>query len=376
MILHLAADEKFIDDAIAQFDAVNEDINEYWVISKKKTPEFVKSKRIKVFSFQKFLMLCILGKLNKFDAIIFHSLTQPAKIACLFSSARVKRAWIGFGFDYYNIIENDELYILKPDTKKIAIDIYAKSKPDSFLSAFIKRMISVFFDPKSINYFSPVLFSEFSLVSDKFNCEMNYVDWNYCGFVNTLHLLGDLKVNYDSKKVLLGNSCTPTNNHIDAFKDVINFGSGYKIVVPLSYGDTNRYKDIIVRLFNESFESEDLQLLTDFVSFDEYVSLLQDCPYVVMNHLRQQGLGNIIISLFVGAYVFLDKANPLYAFLSESGFDIYSIDDIKTVHSLPKPDVTKNRSIILSIWGAEAQFSKTENFINIMTSNDSDVVKN
>ncbi|MFT2791569.1 TDP-N-acetylfucosamine:lipid II N-acetylfucosaminyltransferase [Serratia sp. T13T92] len=376
MILHLAADEKFIDDAISQFDAVNEGVNEYWVISKKETPEFVKSKRVKVFSFQKFLIMCILGKLNNFDAIIFHSLTQPAKIACLFSSARVKKAWIGFGFDYYSIIENDELCVLKPETRKIAIDIYGNAKPNSLVSSIIKKIISILFNPKSIDYFSPVLFSEFSLVSEKFNCEMNYVDWNYCGFVNTLHLLGDLKVNYDSKKVLLGNSCTPTNNHIDAFKDVFNFGLGYKIVVPLSYGDTNLYKDKIVRLFYESFKSEDLQLLTDFISFDEYVNLLQDCPFVVMNHLRQQGLGNIIISLFVGAYVFLDKANPLYAFLSESGFDIYSIDDIKTVHSLPKPDVTKNRSIILSIWGAEAQFSKTERFINIMTSNDSDVVIN
>ncbi len=376
MILHLAADEKFIDDAISQFDAVNEGVNEYWVISKKETPEFVKSKRVKVFSFQKFLIMCILGKLNNFDAIIFHSLTQPAKIACLFSSARVKKAWIGFGFDYYSIIENDELCVLKPETRKIAIDIYGNAKPNSLVSSIIKKIISILFNPKSIDYFSPVLFSEFSLVSEKFNCEMNYVDWNYCGFVNTLHLLGDLKVNYDSKKVLLGNSCTPTNNHIDAFKDVFNFGLGYKIVVPLSYGDTNLYKDKIVRLFCESFKSEDLQLLTDFISFDEYVNLLQDCPFVVMNHLRQQGLGNIIISLFVGAYVFLDKANPLYAFLSESGFDIYSIDDIKTVHSLPKPDVTKNRSIILSIWGAEAQSSKTENFINIMTSNDSDVVIN
>ena len=376
MILHLAADEKFIDDAIVQFDAVNEGVNEYWVISKKETPEFVKSKRVKVFSFQKFLIMCILGKLNNFDAIIFHSLTQPAKIACLFSSARVKKAWIGFGFDYYSIIENDELCVLKPETRKIAIDIYGNAKPNSLVSSIIKKIISILFNPKSIDYFSPVLFSEFSLVSEKFNCEMNYVDWNYCGFVNTLHLLGDLKVNYDSKKVLLGNSCTPTNNHIDAFKDVFNFGLGYKIVVPLSYGDTNLYKDKIVRLFCESFKSEDLQLLTDFISFDEYVNLLQDCPFVVMNHLRQQGLGNIIISLFVGAYVFLDKANPLYAFLSESGFDIYSIDDIKTVHSLPKPDVTKNRSIILSIWGAEAQFYKTENFINIMTSNDSDVVIN
>ncbi|MFT2798115.1 TDP-N-acetylfucosamine:lipid II N-acetylfucosaminyltransferase [Serratia sp. N21D137] len=373
MILHLAADEKFIDDAISQFDAVNERVNEYWVISKKETPEFVKSKRVKVFSFQKFLIMCILGKLNNFDAIIFHSLTQPAKIACLFSSARVKKAWVGFGFDYYSIIENDELCVLKPETRKIAIDIYGNAKANSLVSSIIKKIISILFNPKSIDYFSPVLFSEFSLVSEKFNCEMNYVDWNYCGFVNTLHLLGDLKVNYDSKKVLLGNSCTPTNNHIDAFKDVFNFGLGYKIVVPLSYGDTNLYKDKIVRLFYESFKSEDLQLLTDFISFDEYVNLLQDCPFVVMNHLRQQGLGNIIISLFVGAYVFLDKANPLYAFLSKSGFDIYSIDDIKTVHSLPKPDVTKNRSIILSIWGAEAQFSKTERFINIMTSNGSDV---
>jgi dTDP-N-acetylfucosamine:lipid II N-acetylfucosaminyltransferase len=374
MILHLAADEKFIDDAIAQFDTVNEDMNEYWIISKKDTLEFVKSKRVKVLSFQKFLVMCIFGKLNKFDAIIFHSLTQPAKIACLFSSARVKKAWIGFGFDYYSIIENDELSVLKPETKRIAIDIYANTKPNSFVSSVIKKIISTFFNPSSINYFSPVLYSEFSLVSDKFNCNMSYIDWNYCGFVNTLHLLGELKVNYDSKMILLGNSCTPTNNHVDAFKDVINFGLGYKIVVPLSYGDTNRYKDKIIGLFYEAFQYEDLQLLTDFISFDEYVKLLQNCPFVVMNHLRQQGLGNIIISLFVGAYVFLDNANPLYAFLLTSGFDIYSIDDIKIVHSLPRPDVTKNRRIILSIWGAEAQFYKTERFISIMTSNDSGVV--
>lgn len=376
MILHLAADEKFIDDAIAQFDAVNKDVNEYWIISKEDTPKFVKSKRVKVFSFQKFLMMCILGKLNDFDGLIFHSLTQPAKIACLFSSNRVKKAWVGFGFDYYSIIENDELGILKSETRKIAIDIYGKSKSNSFVSTLIKKLISLSFNPKSINYFSPVLFSEFSLVSDKFNCEMNYVDWNYCGFVNTLHLLGDLKVNYNSKKVLLGNSCTPTNNHIDAFKDVIYFGLGYQIVVPLSYGDTNRYKDIITGLFYKSFPPEDLQLLTDFISFDEYVQLLRSCPYVVMNHLRQQGLGNIIISLYVGAYVFLDKANPLYSFLLTHGFDIYSIDDIKIFNSLSRPDVSKNRRVILSIWGADAQFSKTENFINIMTSNNRDIMKN
>ncbi|MGP4883030.1 hypothetical protein ACTXQV_67810, partial [Klebsiella pneumoniae] len=59
--------------------------------------------------------------------------------------------------------------------------------------------------------------------------------------------------------------------------------------------------------------------VVDYMPIQQYVGILINCGFVIMNHVRQQALGNILIMLYLGAKVFLREENPVYTFLKNHG---------------------------------------------------------
>jgi hypothetical protein len=120
--------------------------------------------------------------------------------------------------------------------------------------------------------------------------------------------------------------------------------------------------------------------LTAFLSIGEYVSVLQSCGHVFMNHLRQQAGTNIAISMLRGAKVYMNPLNPLYVWLKGKGCSIASIDTMSLTSidkmsltsekmdltALPKPDQQKNIDIIDAYWGHQTQRQNTERLVQIL----------
>ena len=104
--------------------------------------------------------------------------------------------------------------------------------------------------------------------------------------------------------------------------------------------------------------------LTDFIPYDDYIRILTSCNVVMMNHLRQQALGNICISGLLGAKLLLNRRNPLFGWLTEKGI---SVDDIDTADLTPLTHEvrTANARVIRAHWGRDAQRVKTRRLIDL-----------
>ncbi|MBM4329737.1 MAG: tetratricopeptide repeat protein [Deltaproteobacteria bacterium] len=143
----------------------------------------------------------------------------------------------------------------------------------------------------------------------------------------------EFRLNDDSPKkqtinILVGNSGYPTNNHFQAFNYLSKFqNEPIKIYCPLSYGDKPYTEEVCAKgkqIFGDKFVP-----LLNFFPFDEYASLLNTMDVVVMNHDRQQGMGNILTSLYLGKKVYMQPDITSYKCLSRCGVTLFDINEIE-----------------------------------------------
>lgn len=368
-ILHLASDEKFIDQAIRAFERAAPGANYLYVYGKKPL-KFVRSPA-EIISVGNLLWGGMSKKLSGYDVVIVHSLNPIWYKSILRLSEDVPVVWLGWGYDYYDIIYESREKMFLPLTGAEIKESLTQTRLVKIIRLIIKRVL---FSEKKleiirrIDFFSPVLPAEYCMVSDK--CPgagfPEYAPWNYGnleedfikGFENSL-VMGD--------SILVGNSASAENNHIDSFFLLSQVGvNDRKVIVPLSYGDA-KYRDLILikgrELLSECFEP-----LTDFVPISEYVRALESCGFVVMNHVRQQAVGNIVIMLYLGAKVFLRKECPTYAYLLDQGAVIYTIQELEENpdllnERLDHESIEINRKIIKCNWSKETSDRKTINLL-------------
>ncbi|EKO3599090.1 TDP-N-acetylfucosamine:lipid II N-acetylfucosaminyltransferase [Vibrio metschnikovii] len=361
--VHIIDDEKFSGMAIKSFDAAFPGFNKY--VSFSKTKRKIEKEKLTIypryFVFFKPLVRHILDA----DVVIFHSMNEKNLLLLRSVSNTTRVIWIGWGFDYYDLIN---VNLLKPKTLQIFNDNKSKNKKNvkgwiiNTILGFIKKNKRKIID--RVNVFSPVLYEDFVLIK-KFNPDFNakYVSWNY-GTLEDDHIIGfeDKIVNGDN--ILIGNSATYESNHADIFNEINNYHiKGRKIIVPLSYGDED-YKNEVLSIGSSIF-NEDFMPLIDYLSMDDYIKKLQSCSIVIMNHIRQQALGNIVIALYLGAKVFLDSDNPIYAFFSKHGAYVYPLEQLKNEVDvkLTVEQMEKNREVLRFYWGRSAIYKKTKNII-------------
>jgi dTDP-N-acetylfucosamine:lipid II N-acetylfucosaminyltransferase len=159
------------------------------------------------------------------------------------------------------------------------------------------------------------------------------------------------------------------NNHFEALERLSTLDlRDRKVLTPLAYGDPE-YRDAVVyrgrRLLGDSFEP-----VLQPMPFEEYLDRVSRCGVHVMNHYRQQGLGNVGIGLHSGAHIYLSRRNPLYAFLDRSRLDIH---DLETVTSLPDGPVTgdvlqRRRERMKAIWGEDIVLENVRRLLDSATS--------
>lgn len=150
-------------------------------------------------------------------------------------------------------------------------------------------------------------------------------------------------VNRDSAqplKILVGNSADPSNRHLEILEQLSAFKEeNIEVFVPLSYGNEGYAKEIIHRgtaLLGSRFKP-----LTDFISIQQYRSLLGEIDIAIFNHQRQQGLGNIIALLAKGKTVYLRPEVTTWACFEQMGIILMDASSI-SLHKLPVTTATSN----------------------------------
>ena len=184
---------------------------------------------------------------------------------------------------------------------------------------------------KYIAYITSPVEEEYRHVLDVYGGEAQYKfafypqAKDYCDFrlVSTPHK--DQTIN-----IIVGNSGYPTNNHLEAFSLLSKFRKEHiNIFCPLSYGDKDYIKKVRAtgtQIFGDRFVP-----LLDFIQFDKYVNLLNTMDIAVMNHNRQQGMGNILTLLYLGKKIYMQPDITSYRCLNRLGATIYDINEIERI---------------------------------------------
>lgn len=316
--------------------------------------------------------------LEKSTCVIFHTLNLEFALAALRIPRDIPIVWRGWGFDYYPYLESNGLEVLLPITrsmqKKASLKtrIFTKRSPKQLLLSLLSRTV----EPSVINnfiarvnYFSCCVPDDLEALKKALPTLIaQFLPLNYYS-VEDVFLRGDDVQDLFGNNILLGNSATPTNNHLEALNMLSELGmQGRKVIVPLSYGDEGYRKDVInwgEKLLGESFVP-----LTTFVSLSEYNKIISSCGNVMMNHVRQQAIGNISAALLRGGKVFLRSENSIYKYYSKLGMKIFTSHNDLTLANLDsqlnQEDCTKNKTIMTNLWSREEGLRHVENITRII----------
>lgn len=159
--------------------------------------------------------------------------------------------------------------------------------------------------------------------------------------------------------VLLGNSATPTNNHLEALTLLRDrLPPGGRVVAPLSYGKAHAAYAGAVAEAGRTALGDRFDPLMGWMPIEAYNTRLARCGIVFMNHLRQQAVGNICAALYRGATVYLRQKNPLFGFFSDLGIMLRAIDELEAdpqapLRELASHEKLRNRQAIEARYGRE-----------------------
>ncbi len=369
MIVHLFEDQRFVDITIENFESVSKGQNRYVVFSNNKKLKYLSCRNDVVIlpnsSYR--VDLDLIYKDCQF--LIIHFLS-PIKLYILkHKPCNVQVMWSVWGSDAYDHFNDQNFF--EPLTKNIRKrSLYQFSKQFwiyTFYHFIMYRVLPVKKELKllkKINYISTVLPCEFKAIRDEFDLDVEYVDYNYG--VNKFTDFQDVKL---GNSILIGNSATSSNNHLDIFEIIKS--TSKKLVVPLSYGayDFKNYKEKIILEGKKIFKNNFIPI-TSYLSIHEYNNLLLSCNTTIMYHIRQQALGNIFSSLYVGMRVFLNSKSLTYIFLKDEGVIIFDLKkDYKLLGiELNEDEKQINRDIVLKLRSRKVIRDKTQGIIDLYNS--------
>lgn len=368
--LHVVPDDKFSNMVFRDFERFGKN-NKY--ICFDQTEDFKYIKGWKPDQIRKRELNAFIHK-HDISIVIFHSLLDKFIVTTLPRNLVV--VWCGWGYDYYPYLLSTYYPqgMILQHTKSV-FDASHKKKNITvmdFLSGSFRvarrAILNKIYSPQRItaciDYFVPVINTEYKLVCEAnswFTCK--YLSWSY----------GTLEEDYatcnadaiHSSNILVGNSATPENNHIEAFEFIhsnVDWQSR-KIYCPLSYGDLNyaeSIKDAGMKLFGNNF----IPLMT-FLGKYEYNEILSSCDLLIFNHIRQQALGNIISGLAMEKVILLNKRNPLCRWLNENNISYLTLDQEINAETLSIIDKASNKKEILRVWSKSAIAEKTQKLVEI-----------
>jgi|GEM_PF-727900 len=367
-IIHVSSDEKFIDLALRQFEEILPRQNECFVISKRSVLRHVKNPVAKCVSPFRAAWGSLRTVLCQADLIVLHSLTTKIWKACRWTPPGKAMLWLGFGFDYYDLIHaaGEGIGPLTAASSlhsrsglRKAIHAWKKSQWRRMKKAALQR----------VTHFAPVIPPEFAMVRTA-NPDFSaaFASWSY-GSVEDLGGEHPAELTVNANDILVGNSAAISNNHLEAIQLLADnpYWGARRVVMPLSYGGENHREKIIAQGMSQ-LGSRFLPIL-EFMPANEYTAVLASCRTVLFNHMRQQAVGNLIVLLRQGSTVFINEVSPVFAYLLEEGFIVFPISElmerpVMINHHLSGEEMRKNRDNIQRIWGREVVRKKNAAMLN------------
>jgi len=321
-------------------------------IERNKYNPTLESNIIYIENYKKFLFT-LAAKLISARKIIMHYYPIGPSLFFwyLFSFLFKKTTWILWGGDLYFFQEK-------------------KKKLSSYLYEFIRqRTIKKF---KTIACF---IKGDYEIARLVYKAKADYKYICYPIPVNFSYLekiLFEVPTKSDNINVLLGNSATPSNNHIEGIdilkyflceNIIVNYFLCENIIVnvPLSYPDEKEYVNEIINYGNRIL-GDKFNPITTLMNPENYGKFLSQIDIAIMNHQRQQGLGNVLSLLYLGKKVYLRSDTTSFKFLLSLGIKLYDTITIKSLTFeqfcyMDKETKEKNYQIIKKEFSNESYIS-------------------
>lgn len=269
------------------------------------------SDNVKDIAENKYLFLT---KLNTGKKILMHSLIIPKKLLVFFAVQQRllnKITWIVWGADLYYYRE------LKHNYKEKIFEYFRKK--------FIKN----------VDNMATLVREDYDLAVKWYKTKAKYFYAAYMKDEKTIKYLEKVKsLNNDSIKkdyisILVGNSATETNNHMEVFKVLEKYkGENIKIFCPLSYGDF-KYAEQIIKYGKLVFGKKFIPL-TNFMNPNEYIDLLNSIDIGIFNNNRQQALGNIFSLGYLGKKLYIRADTSMWTEINDSlKLRVFKIEHLK-----------------------------------------------
>lgn len=127
---------------------------------------------------------------------------------------------------------------------------------------------------------------------------------------------------------VLGNSATPELNHLDVVDWMEREKVKADLWVPVSYGNKAYARFLKANL--SFYTGGEIRFLEKYMPFDDYLQVLNQSDGLIMNNIRPQGYGNVLMMMYLGKKVFLNSSNLSIADLDARGLQWHPIQDLKT----------------------------------------------
>ena len=307
-------------------------------------------------------LMKLYGSRNDWEGVVVNGMCESlASVLAVFPPS-VKIAWFIWGHELYGVWPSLYNKLYGSETRR-----YVASKWKHVLRPYwwalsgrYRRMRKVL---RRFDYFVSQCPAEFKILKEQgISFDMEYLDCPVVPLerlVNTESSFAALGID-----IQVGNSASYSNNHTEAFLRLAEMDlEGRKVIVPLSYGSAACRDQVIAdgeRILGEHFEP-----ITEFMDLPKYTQLMQRCGIVIMNHNRQQAVGNVVAALWRGAHVMLNDTPVLKRFAAE-GFSVHDINTVESLIPLPlsKDEQVEQRIRLRAYLSKEIVYAKALNVLS------------
>lgn len=361
MNLHIVNDEKIINRTIDVFDECLDTKNIYVVMKTRKPFKWV-TERDNVLTPSE--LTARFGEFT-FDKVFIHLLNRR-KINFIekLNLGDAKIYWIIWGLDLYNnLLEPKGFEMIDPNSSYAKANRWKDALTGWFnrildnrkerrIADFIRKRIDYIVTDTTDNDYDYLL---------RYYPELKDKQWKDFFYYPIDVILGEelLASSVTSNNLMIGNSASCSNNHEFVMKQLKALDlTGRKVYVPLSYSIVKPYVKTVEQA-GRSMLGDSYAPLHSFMPLEEYNKLQQSVSVAIYGNWRQEAIGNILISLYLGAKVYLAKRNPVYEWAHRHDLIVFPLEEISQTGidtPLPESDKEHNKSILRSLYCKERMF--------------------
>ena len=258
-----------------------------------------------------------LGNIKGGDKLVLHGFYDRALIRFVYYIRRKfnkQLIVIAWGADIYN-----GRFLLKDRNASL------REKLSQLRYEYYKRGIV-----KKANVFMTFASPDMEVLRKYYGAKGIHVDCLYPSNVDIVFLRELLKEDLKNPKVrvMLGNSASRTNNHLEMLEVLFQYKGLIEVICPLSYGDFDYARTVKskgLELFGEDFKA-----IEEYYTPNNYTRLLNSVNIAIFNNNRQEATGNIEILGFLKKKIYLRSDTSLWGhYVLRDGCIMFDVLKIK-----------------------------------------------